>query len=147
MYIKIYIYISFFFSKHNLCIYVKIITMYIYIYTHNRIEKCALPVATIMALWQLVNLGTRCTVTHCRIALWSHQSAQTASSERCIMQIVNVSLRDSTQSIRVLNRIYLERNIYIYIYIIALTVRLIRRIEICTKMGHDSIQYCPNALV
>ena len=29
------------------------------------------------------------------IALWSHQSAQTASSERCIMQIVNVSLRDS----------------------------------------------------
>ena len=44
---------------------------------------------------QLVNLGARCTVTHCRIALWSHQSAQTASSERCIMQIVNVSLRDS----------------------------------------------------
>ena len=39
--------------------------------------------------------ATRCTVTHCRIALWSHQSAQTASSERCIMQIVNVSLRDS----------------------------------------------------
>ena len=27
--------------------------------------------------------------------LWSHQSAQTASSERCIMQIVNVCLRDS----------------------------------------------------
>ena len=48
-----------------------------------------------MALWQLVNLGTRCTVTHCRIALWSHQSAKTASSERCIVQIVNVSLRDS----------------------------------------------------
>ena len=67
----------------------------IYIYTYNRIEQCALPVTTIMALWQLVNLGTRCTVTHCRIALWSHQSAQTASSERCIMQIVNVFLRDS----------------------------------------------------
>ena len=66
-----------------------------YIYIYNRIEQCALPVTTIMALWQLVNLGTRCTVTHCRIALWSHQSAQTASSERCIMQIVNVSLRDS----------------------------------------------------
>ena len=65
------------------------------IYIYNRIEQCALPVTTIMALWQLVNLGTRCTVTHCRIALWSHQSAQTASSERCIMQIVNVSLRDS----------------------------------------------------
>ena len=69
--------------------------IYIYIYIYNRIEQCALPVTTIMALWQLVNLGTRCTVTHCRIALWSHQSAQTASSERCIMQIVNVSLRDS----------------------------------------------------
>ena len=27
---------------------------------------------------------TQRTVTHCRIALWSHQSAQTASSERCI---------------------------------------------------------------
>ena len=83
---------------------------YIHTYTHNRIE-CALPVTTIMALWQLVNVGTRCTVTHCRIALWSHQSAQTASSERCIMQIVNVSERLSTQSIRVLNRIYLEHNI------------------------------------
>ena len=71
------------------------IYIYIYIYIHNKIEQCALPVTTIMALWQLVNLGTRCTVTHCRIALWSHQSAQTASSERCIMQIVNVSLRDS----------------------------------------------------
>ena len=44
-----------------------------------------------MALWQLVDLGTRFTVTHCRIALWSHQSAQTASSELRIMQIVNVS--------------------------------------------------------
>ena len=62
-----------------------------------------------MASWQLVNLGTRCTVTHCRIALWSHQSAQTASSERCIMQIV------PAQSIRVLNRMCLERK-YIYIY-------------------------------
>ena len=49
----------------------------VYIYIHNKIEQCALPVTTIMALWQLVNLGTRCTVTHCRIALWSHQSAQT----------------------------------------------------------------------
>ena len=69
--------------------------IYIYIYIYNRIEQCALLVTTIMALWRLVNLGTRCTVTHCRIASWSHQSAQTASSERCIMQIVNVSLRDS----------------------------------------------------
>ena len=76
-------------------IYIYIYNIYIYIYIYNRIEQCALPVTTIMALWQLVNLGTRCTVTHCRIALWSHQSAQTASSERCIMQIVNVSLRDS----------------------------------------------------
>ena len=74
-------------------------TVYIWSIIYNRIDQCALPVTTIMALWQLVNLDTRCTVTHCRIALWSHQSAQTASSERCIMQIVNVSL------------------IYIYIYI------------------------------
>ena len=46
--------------------------------------QCALPVVTIMALWQLLNLGTGCTVTHCWIALWSHKSAQTASSERSI---------------------------------------------------------------
>ena len=44
-----------------------------------------------MALWQLLNLGTGCTVTHCRIALWSHESAQTASSERSNMPIVNTS--------------------------------------------------------
>ena len=88
--------------------------IYIYIYTHiyNRIEQCALQVTTIMALWQLVNLGTRCTVTHCRIALWSHQSAQTASSERCInANSERLSERLSTQSIRVLNRIYLEHDI------------------------------------
>ena len=30
-----------------------------------------------------------------RIALWSHQSAQTASSEQCIVQIVNVAQGDS----------------------------------------------------
>ena len=35
-----------------------------------------------MALWQLLNLGTGCKVTHCWIALWSHQSAQTTKSER-----------------------------------------------------------------
>ena len=44
--------------------------LYIYIYIHNRIKQCALPVTTIMVLWQLVNLGTRCTVTHCRIAIY-----------------------------------------------------------------------------
>ena len=53
--------------------------------------QCALPVITAMALRQLLNLGTGCTVKHCWIALWSHQGAQTASSERSIMQIVNVS--------------------------------------------------------
>ena len=53
--------------------------------------QCALPVITIMALWQLLNLGTGCTVTHCWIALWSHESAQTASSERSNMPIVNTS--------------------------------------------------------
>ena len=36
--------------------------IYIYIYIHNRIEQCALPVTTIMALWQLANLGRRCTI-------------------------------------------------------------------------------------
>ena len=29
------------------------------------IYQCALPVITIMALWQLQKLGTRCKVTHC----------------------------------------------------------------------------------
>ena len=33
----------------------------LHIYT---IEQCALPVTTIMALWQLVNLGTRCTIMY-----------------------------------------------------------------------------------
>ena len=55
--------------------------MTIYIYIQLCIQ-CALPVVTIMALWQLLNLGTGSTVTHCWIALWSHESAQTASSER-----------------------------------------------------------------
>ena len=50
----------------------------------NTTEQCALQLTTIMALRQLVNLGTGCTVTSCGIALWSHQSAETASSERSI---------------------------------------------------------------
>ena len=33
--------------------------------TSNQIIQCALPVITIMALWQLMNLGTWCTVTQC----------------------------------------------------------------------------------
>ena len=46
---------------------------------------------------------TERTVTHCgRIALWSHQSAQTASSERCIMRIVNAPQGDSPPNPRVL---------------------------------------------
>ena len=36
------------------------------------------------------------------IALGSNQSAQTASSEECIMQIVNVPIRDSPPNPRVL---------------------------------------------
>ena len=40
------------------------VCMYVCVYIYNRLEQCALPVTTIMALWQLVNLGTRCTVTH-----------------------------------------------------------------------------------
>ena len=70
--------------------FTRYIYIYIYIYTICTIcIQCALPVVTIMALWQLLNLGTGCTVTHCWIALWSHKSAQTASSERSIMPIVN----------------------------------------------------------
>ena len=61
------------------------LTSFLTSFLHNCIQlciQCALPVVTIMALWQLLNLGTGCTVTHCWIALWSHESAQTASSER-----------------------------------------------------------------
>ena len=56
--------------------------MYIYTYTiiqvcltnkHEIMIQCALPAITITALWQIVHWwDTRCTVTHCRIALWSH---------------------------------------------------------------------------
>ena len=55
--------------------------------------QCALPVVTIMALWQLLNLGTGCTVTHCWIALWSHESTQTARARvsEANMPIVNTS--------------------------------------------------------
>ena len=56
----------------------------IYLEHNIKLNNVPSPVTTIMALWQLVNLGTRCTVTHCRIAFWSHQSAQTARSGRCI---------------------------------------------------------------
>ena len=70
-----------------------------------------------MALWQLVNLGTRCVVTHCKIALWSHQSAQTASNEQYITQIVNVSLWDSW-TVHHLNYIYiLVQVMYMYHFI------------------------------
>ncbi len=31
----------------------------------SKVQNSALPVITIMALWQLLNLGTGCTVTHC----------------------------------------------------------------------------------
>ena len=49
------------------CIYI-----YIYIckYIYNRKEQCALPVTTIMALWQLVNLGTRCTVIYVYVYIY-----------------------------------------------------------------------------
>ena len=47
-----------------------------------------------------------------RIALWSHQSAQTANSEQCIVQIVNVPQRGlPTQSNRVLKPI---NSFYLY---------------------------------
>ena len=34
---------------------------------------------------------TGCTVTHCEEGLWSHRSAQTASSELCILQYLSVT--------------------------------------------------------
>ena len=63
---------------YYICIYYIYILLYIYIYIYNRIEQCALPVTTIMALWQLVNLGTRCTVydihkyTHTHTYTYTH---------------------------------------------------------------------------
>ena len=42
-----------------------------------------------MALWQLLNRTYGYTLWG-RISFWGHQSAQTVSSERCIVQIVNV---------------------------------------------------------
>ena len=55
--------------------------------------QCALTATTING--DSYTWDVRSTLTHCRIALWSHQSAQTASSEQCIVQTVNVSTRDS----------------------------------------------------
>ena len=49
-------------------------------------------------------------VTHCRIALWSHQSAQTASSEQWISANSERLSERLSQSLRLLNRIYLEHN-------------------------------------
>ena len=43
---------------------VGLVQKHIYIYIQLCIQ-CALPVVTIMALWQLLNLDTGCTVTHC----------------------------------------------------------------------------------
>ena len=47
-----------------------------------------------------------------RIALWSHQSAQTASSELCIVQIVNVKYRLSANPRECSNCMSSERNLY-----------------------------------
>ena len=97
---------------YNYIIIYNYITYYIY-----TIEQCALLVTTIMALWQLVNLGTRCTVTNGRIALWSHQSAQTASSEQCISaNSEHLSERLSTT----------------YIYIVLITITML----------HNQLQNC-----
>ena len=42
------------------------IYIYVYIYTHMLLWKqCVLPVITTVALWQLMYLGTWCTVTSC----------------------------------------------------------------------------------
>ena len=69
-------------------------------------------------LW---HYGSSCTWAHdvrlhiVGLALWSHQSAQTPSSERCIMQIVNVSLRDSPPNPQECSTEYIW-SVYIYIY-------------------------------
>ncbi len=64
---------------------------------------------TIMALWHLLTWA-RMSVTHCEDCLWIHQSAQTASSELCILQIVNGLYRDSPPNPReVLNCMSSER--------------------------------------
>ena len=47
-----------------------------------------------------------------RIALWSHQSAQTASSELCIVQIVNVKYRLSANPRECSNCMSSKRNLY-----------------------------------
>ena len=65
-----------------------------------------------MALRQLVNSSIRCMITYCRIAWWTHQNAQTASSENCISaNSEHFSERLSTESVRVLNRENLKYNI------------------------------------
>ena len=53
--------------------------------------QCALMAINIVALWRLLHLGCRMYAYTLwgRIALWSHQSAQTASSERSKVWIVN----------------------------------------------------------
>ena len=120
--------------------------MILLIYIYNRIEQCALPVTTIMALWQLVNLGTRCTVTHCRIALWSHQSAQTASSERCIMQIVNVSLRDSPPNPQECSTECIWSVIYTRIEQCALPVTTIMALWQLVNLGTYGLNQIPHKL-
>ena len=79
-------------------------------------------------------LGTRDVRLHIVwIALWSHQSAQTASSERCIVQKVNVLQGGSPPNPRECsNCTGSERNIYIYIYI------YIQRITMCPHGYHHS---------
>ena len=100
------------------CIMQRVNVSHIYIYIYVcRIVQCALLVTIIMALWQLANLGTQCTVTHCRIAYCEvTRVLKAVSSERCRnANSERFSERLSTQSIRVLNRIYLEHNTYIWI--------------------------------
>ena len=61
-------------------------------------------------------LGTRDVYLHIVwIALWSHQSAQTASSERCIVQKVNVPQGGSPPNPRECSNCT-GSDIYIYIY-------------------------------
>ena len=73
-----------------------------------------------MALWQLLNLGTGCTVTHCWIALWSHESAQTASSERSKYanseHNIQLCIQCALPVVTIMALWQLLNYIYIYIY-------------------------------
>ena len=81
-------------SKVSLVFVVVVLRIVCY-QSYINIPKYTMAGPTAVTTITTLNFGTRCTVIHCRIALWGHQIAQIESSEQCIMQIVNVSLGNS----------------------------------------------------